>query len=289
MTEQPGMSRQRNLGDSLADAHRIPDDQLPLAQVTAAADRLYGAINFDSKTGLHNGNAFVAAVHDMIPHVPEGHTLRVAMYDLDGFKAVNDALGHPAGDAVLRETGQVMAADYAREGEIVAHGSRDTTAKVARLSGDEFAAAYIVPLNDEFGEGYRRQASQAVAHLPEHAQPLPVDPQTERVISDWHDRFELTEFGRFNVGLTAGVADLAPGDTVETLLAKADSALNINKYAAKTQGIVDRSEAAEDLTDLVTTYTTLQANGLRVPEVLPYAIRQVADKMGADLPPELGL
>jgi diguanylate cyclase (GGDEF)-like protein len=55
-----------------------------------------------------------------------GHPLAVLGLDLDGFKKVNDTLGHEAGDEVLREIGQVFL-DYVRNYDLV-----------VRLAGDEF-------------------------------------------------------------------------------------------------------------------------------------------------------
>src|SRR5690606_33675464 len=53
--------------------------------------------------------------------------LAIAYFDLDGFKGVNDTLGHEAGDAVLREMARVL------------RGAVRTDDRIARLGGDEFA------------------------------------------------------------------------------------------------------------------------------------------------------
>ena len=67
--------------------------------------------------------------------LPQGRPLSLMLLDLDGFKEINDALGHQVGDTVLR-----MVAVRMRE----AIGPHD---QVARLGGDEFAL--ILPTRDE--------------------------------------------------------------------------------------------------------------------------------------------
>lgn len=58
-----------------------------------------------------------------------GHSLSVALVDLDDFKAINDQYGHASGDDCLRVLANVMADTFCRSGDVV-----------ARLGGDEFAA-----------------------------------------------------------------------------------------------------------------------------------------------------
>jgi two-component system cell cycle response regulator len=55
-----------------------------------------------------------------------GEKLALGMFDLDGFKAYNDALGHPAGDALLARLGQRLKAAIAGDG------------RAYRIGGDEF-------------------------------------------------------------------------------------------------------------------------------------------------------
>jgi diguanylate cyclase (GGDEF)-like protein len=82
----------------------------------------------DMLTGLPNRVLF----HDRLQTAMQRgsrqhHPFALALMDIDGFKAVNDTYGHPAGDALLREIG-LRLRGYLR--------ANDT---VARLGGDEFA------------------------------------------------------------------------------------------------------------------------------------------------------
>jgi diguanylate cyclase (GGDEF)-like protein len=80
----------------------------------------------DPLTGLRNRRSFDAA---LARAMRDGADARAALvlFDFDGFKAINDAHGHPAGDAVLRAVSAVCRAAV-REGDCL-----------ARLGGDEFA------------------------------------------------------------------------------------------------------------------------------------------------------
>lgn len=93
-----------------------------------AQQRLREAASIDALTGLPNRFAFEAATTQAIAGARATGN-RVALYfiDLDHFKLVNDSLGHPAGDRLLRA---------------IARRLRDAVpadAIVARLGGDEFA------------------------------------------------------------------------------------------------------------------------------------------------------
>ena len=81
------------------------------------------------------------------------HPLAVVLLDLDGFKAVNDELGHPAGDQVLAQVGAVLA------------GSRFADSAF-RIGGDEFAV--LLPETDISGAqavGERLAAQISVSAL----------------------------------------------------------------------------------------------------------------------------
>jgi diguanylate cyclase (GGDEF)-like protein/PAS domain S-box-containing protein len=78
----------------------------------------------DALTGLLNRSSFLA---ETAARAATGEDLTVLFLDLDGFKAVNDSLGHAAGDDLLRAVAQRLRAVLPGED------------LVARLGGDEFA------------------------------------------------------------------------------------------------------------------------------------------------------
>jgi diguanylate cyclase (GGDEF)-like protein len=84
--------------------------------------------SYDALTGLANRTLLMEKIGDALGRMRRhGEQFAVLMLDLDRFKTVNDSLGHPAGDALLKE---------------VARRLRQATREidcVARLGGDEFA------------------------------------------------------------------------------------------------------------------------------------------------------
>jgi diguanylate cyclase (GGDEF)-like protein len=81
----------------------------------------------DALTGLLNRRAYEERLAiEAARSARYGHPLGLAIFDLDGFKAVNDRFGHPAGDAVLRDV--AAAIDSSR-----------LTDDAFRIGGDEFA------------------------------------------------------------------------------------------------------------------------------------------------------
>jgi diguanylate cyclase (GGDEF)-like protein len=83
----------------------------------------------DPLTGLPNRTLFGQRLHSALAGLtgPDGDQVALMIIDLNGFKAVNDTLGHHAGDLVLRESGRRLAEGVGAGGV------------VARLGGDEFA------------------------------------------------------------------------------------------------------------------------------------------------------
>ena len=87
----------------------------------------------DTLTGLANRSMLMAQLNTAIARAARANTKLVVMFiDLDHFKAVNDKLGHAAGDALLRECAKRLT-ECVRDADTV-----------ARLGGDEF----VVVLND---------------------------------------------------------------------------------------------------------------------------------------------
>ena len=100
---------------------------------------------FDSLTGLPNRQSFLSRVARETRRAERnGSSFAVLFMDLDGFKNINDTLGHEAGDQALK-----WAADRLREGvrpsDLVARQDQPALAdvEIARLGGDEFTALIV--------------------------------------------------------------------------------------------------------------------------------------------------
>ena len=132
----------------------------------------------DEVTGLYNRRFFSIRLEEEVSRYRRfNHPVSVVLLDLDGFKAVNDVLGHAAGDETLRG----MA-------EILLRHSRGINV-ICRYGGDEFAVLLvetskagawlyadrirdIVPTY-RFSHGRRITASFGIASLPEDVAPAP--------------------------------------------------------------------------------------------------------------------
>ena len=171
-------------------------DRIAVALATARRDQeLHRRAYFDSLTGLPNrALAMEELTFAVAAAERQRHRLAVLFVDLDDFSAVNDNLGHAAGDAVLVQTAERLRA-CVRKSDVV-----------ARLSSDEFA----VVLTE-----LRESADAAVV--------------AGSMIEALSAPFELAQ-GRANIAASVGVA-IYPGDATdaEQLLKHADLAL----YRAK--------------------------------------------------------
>ncbi|HSF13430.1 MAG TPA: EAL domain-containing protein, partial [Erythrobacter sp.] len=165
--------------------------------------------HYDSLTGLANRVQMSKALEQILA-APSGRerACAVLMLDLDRFKQVNDTLGHPAGDALLKQVAQRL------------ERAIGTTGRCGRLGGDEFKV--IVPgQQSRAALGYL--ASEIISAL---SQPYAI--QGQSVV----------------IGASVGIA-LAPehGSSSEQILRNVDLAL----YAAKDAGRGCFRFFAEDL------------------------------------------
>ncbi len=100
-------------------------------EATLAARRAEHLARSDGLTGLANRHQLMDTLPRAVARAQRsGKRLALAFFDLDGFKLVNDLLGHAAGDEMLRITAQRLA-QGARQGDLV-----------ARLGGDEFVVLF---------------------------------------------------------------------------------------------------------------------------------------------------
>jgi diguanylate cyclase (GGDEF)-like protein len=171
------------------DSLRLDVEQLTLslAEAEASADH-------DTLAPVYNRRAFIREAQRVVAMVKR-HEIEASViyFDLNNFKAINDAHGHPAGDAVIRAIGELLIRQT-RETDIV-----------GRIGGDEFA----VVLTHVGADAARLKAETLAAAL-----------CTEKVL---HEGIPLY------VSAAYGVAPMAAGDTAEKALAKADEAMYADK------------------------------------------------------------
>ncbi|WP_460457802.1 diguanylate cyclase domain-containing protein [Arenimonas alkanexedens] len=168
-----------------------------ITQLKEAEQALKTLARNDALTGLANRRYFderlAAALARSTRHqVP----LALLMIDIDRFKAINDELGHAAGDEVLREFGRRLSS-CVRGGDLV-----------ARLGGDEFAVLVEAVVSPEGAIGF---AEKLLEHM---RRPIEVGGQS---------RWVGTSIG---IGFSGGLAD------TKQLMLAADQAM----YAAKAAG-----------------------------------------------------
>lgn len=163
-----------------------------------AKDRIVWMAQFDSLTGLHNRSRFRELAAEALETAKRNRSkIAIGCLDLDHFKEINDTLGHPIGDELLKT---LAARLTALPGGGVTMG---------RLGGDEFGVL-IVDADDRSAAMKRIEAIVAAV-----CDPVEIDGNTIRV------------------GGTIGVA-LSANDaaTVDDMIRNADLAL----YAAKAKG-----------------------------------------------------
>jgi diguanylate cyclase (GGDEF)-like protein/PAS domain S-box-containing protein len=103
-------------------------------------DQLVHEAYHDALTQLANRALFRERVGEALRRRPEGGEVTVLFLDLDGFKEVNDSLGHLAGDQLLVQVADRLRASV-REGDLV-----------ARFGGDEFAVLLESPFDGDEAE-----------------------------------------------------------------------------------------------------------------------------------------
>ena len=154
----------------------------------------------DALTGLHNRKAFDRKLKDLYAeYVESGTNFSVVMLDIDFFKKFNDRYGHKIGDEVLRKVGTTLYESLK---------GRDFP---ARYGGEEF----IVLLPNTILDNTCIVAEQIREQLSEK-------------------RVKLVKTGKDlgNITVSLGVSEIRSGDSIDTVVERADKAL----YLAKDSG-----------------------------------------------------
>ena len=158
---------------------------------------LYDLATHDALTGLANRSFFSERFrHAMVRARRANHLVALLYMDLDGFKPVNDALGHKRGDRLLQTVARRLTRSVREE---------DT---VARLGGDEFAVILEQLAKPQDAAASAKKLLRALAR------PYRLDRHTARITA--------------SIGITIYPLD---GEEVETLVHRADGAM----YRAKSE------------------------------------------------------
>ncbi len=182
-----------------------PDDEKRIARFAQLAsvavanaharERLATQALTDPLTGVANRRAFDQRLAEETERaLRHGRALSVMLVDVDHFKAINDRFGHAAGDHVLVNLADDLQT-VTRQGDLL-----------ARVGGDEMAMILADCPPDQAADVARRMLS---------------------VLED-----DESLARRHEVTLSVGVAGLAPGQSADDLLRRADQAL----YRAKGEG-----------------------------------------------------
>lgn len=181
----------------------------PLLRAIRWTEQRAGESRIDALTQIPNRRALEETLAAEISRAQRfRHELAVLILDLDHFKETNDTHGHAAGDQLLREVAALLEAS-ARQGDTV-----------ARWGGEEF----VVVLPETSLEGAAQLAERLRAAIG-----------------------TISLGGATRTSASCGVAALLAGDTADSLLAAADSALYLAKENGRDRTELTSRRRADDL------------------------------------------
>jgi diguanylate cyclase (GGDEF)-like protein len=187
-------------------AHRFRQNNSVLLDSLEMQRRYRNLSETDALTGLHNR----AWCNEIFPKQLElseriGQPIALAMLDIDHFKQVNDRYGHPVGDVVLQNIGQLF------------HQNLRTTDLSARFGGEEFIVLMpATPLS---------KAALSAERL-------------RKKIDD--NEIELTDGRTLKCTVSIGIAEWRPGLRLDELIGVADMALYRAKHLGRNR-VCDRT------------------------------------------------
>ncbi|MBW1723036.1 MAG: GGDEF domain-containing protein [Deltaproteobacteria bacterium] len=170
-----------------------------MQQLSQKAQQFQAAAEMDSLTEVHNRKAFDKKIKEALDRFHEdGIPICAIFFDVDNFKEINDTLGHVAGDKVLQKVAQCLVRSF-RKGDFV-----------ARFGGDEFVVL-IERLTMEMAKERILTFRKNLAKI----------------------RFTSYAKGDIPITVSAGISLARKGDTVESLIARADKVMYNQKQKKK--------------------------------------------------------
>ncbi|HUV04968.1 MAG TPA: diguanylate cyclase [Armatimonadota bacterium] len=209
--------------------------------VKESRDKLIERANTDSLTSLFNHRYFHERLRSELRRAERyGRPLSMIMLDIDHFKTLNDAHGHPVGDMVLAEIGEVLLSEVRRDIDIV-----------ARYGGEEFAL--ILP------ETEARNAMVCAEHL--------------RAAVEKH-RFTGQDGETIPVTVSLGVAQYPINSSErEGLIVAADLAMYQSKSIGRNRATAFNNDSRTDKNaDPYKLYLLLQATDMSTIEAMAAAV-----------------
>jgi diguanylate cyclase (GGDEF)-like protein len=181
-----------------------------ITELKEAEDQIRYLAFYDNLTGLANRSLFREHWNKVVAHAQRNKTKIAIMFlDLDHFKRINDTLGHPAGDKVLKTIADRLKSTLRQTDVVARPGLDESSLLISRLGGDEFTilASDITSLNN-------------IARL------------AERITETLHQSLEI-EGQEINITSSMGISVFPEdGDDIDVLLKNADTAM----YEAKEKG-----------------------------------------------------
>lgn len=195
-------SAAQSIGNALRNQHLIAQLEQQTQHLQTTNSELVKLANYDELTKLPNRLQFNTNLKNCCNNaLASGNSLTLLFLDLDGFKLVNDTLGHRAGDELLQEVGQRL--------KTATSNTLGSQGFIARLGGDEFTVTIT--------DANAHTDIEAIANI---------------ILQSLSSPYTISK-RTINISASIGMAEYpTDANTVEGLIKSADSAM----YRAKEKG-----------------------------------------------------